>query len=104
MAAPRAADRLPQAERVYASLKEMILAAQQPPGASLREQELGRSHHVSRTPVREALSRLEVEGLASRHPRAGLIVSAPTLDEIIDLYVLRDARGSCCAAGCRAPY
>jgi DNA-binding GntR family transcriptional regulator len=91
MAAPNAAARLPQADRVYASLKAMILAGRLAPGTSLREQELGRSHHVSRTPVREALSRLEVEGLASRHPRAGLIVSAPTLDEIIDLYVLREA-------------
>ena len=87
----QAAVRVPQAERVYASLKHDILQGVLPPGTSLREEELGRSHQVSRTPVREALSRLEIEGLAARRPRAGLVVSTPTLDEIIDLYVVREA-------------
>ncbi|MBV9579665.1 MAG: GntR family transcriptional regulator [Chloroflexi bacterium] len=83
--------RLPHSEAVYAALKRDILRGALAPGAPLREEELGRSHRVSRTPVREALSRLETEGLAARHPRAGLMVSAPTLEEIIDLYVLREA-------------
>jgi DNA-binding GntR family transcriptional regulator len=69
----------------------MILADRLSPGASLRKEEFGRSHRVSRTPVREALSRPKVEGLASRHPRAGVVDCAPTLDEIIDLYTLRKA-------------
>ncbi|MBV8714382.1 MAG: GntR family transcriptional regulator [Chloroflexi bacterium] len=86
-----AAERVPRAERIYAVLKQAILDGRLPPGASLREEELGRSHSVSRTPVREALSRLESEGLAARHPRSGLVVSAPTLDEIIDAYVVREA-------------
>jgi DNA-binding GntR family transcriptional regulator len=89
--APPGGDRVPHAERVYTSLKEAILAGRLAPGSSLREEELGRSHQVSRTPVREALSRLEAEGLAARQARAGLVVSTPTLDEIIDLYVLREA-------------
>src|SRR6267378_901054 len=89
---PNARDgrRRPHAETVYASLKRDILQGVLPPGSPLREEELGRSHQVSRTPVREALSRLETEGLASRHSRTGLVVSAPTLDEIVDLYVLRE--------------
>lgn len=85
---PRARSR---ADAVYADLRRDILAGKLAPGSPLREVELGRSHRVSRTPVREALSRLETEGLAARHPRSGLVVSAPTLDEIIELYVFREA-------------
>jgi DNA-binding GntR family transcriptional regulator len=81
----------PHADTVYASLKRDILGGILAPGSPLREEELGRSHQVSRTPVREALSRLESEGLAARHPRSGLVVSDPSLDEIVDLYVLREA-------------
>jgi DNA-binding GntR family transcriptional regulator len=81
----------PHAETVYAALKRDILNGVLPPGSPLREEELGRLHRVSRTPVREALSRLETEGLAARQPRSGLVVSAPTLDEIIELYVFREA-------------
>jgi DNA-binding GntR family transcriptional regulator len=81
----------PHADVVYEALKRDILGGRLAPGAPLREEALGRSHQVSRTPVREALSRLESEGLAARHPRSGLVVSDPNLDEIIDLYVLREA-------------
>jgi DNA-binding GntR family transcriptional regulator len=79
------------ADRVYSALKRDILGGALAPGAALREEELGRFHHVSRTPVREALGRLESEGLAARHPRSGMVVSTPTLDEIVDLYVVREA-------------
>jgi DNA-binding GntR family transcriptional regulator len=86
-----AVPRLPHSETVYEALKRDIRSGVLAPGAPLREEELGRSHRVSRTPVREALSRLETEGLAARRPRAGLVVATLTLDEIIDLYVLREA-------------
>ena len=79
------------ADRVYSALRRDILGGALAPGAALREEELGRFHHVSRTPVREALGRLESEGLAARHPRSGMVVSTPTLDEIVDLYVVREA-------------
>jgi DNA-binding GntR family transcriptional regulator len=78
------------ADTVYTALKEAILSGALGPGAPLREEALGRSHAVSRTPVREALSRLEREGLASRHARSGLVVSTINADEILDLYVLRE--------------
>ena len=44
---------------------------------------------VSRTPVREALSRLHVEGLVERHPDGGYAPSVPDLDEIVELYEVR---------------
>ena len=87
----RSARGLPHSEAVYAALRKRILAGDLNPGTPLREEELGRTHQVSRTPVREALTRLESEGLAARDPRNGLIVSRPSLDEIVDLYVLREA-------------
>jgi DNA-binding GntR family transcriptional regulator len=79
------------ADTVYAALKKAILSGALPPGAILREEELARRHQVSRTPVREALGRLEMEGLAARHAGSGLLVSEIGPDEIIDLYVLREA-------------
>jgi DNA-binding GntR family transcriptional regulator len=79
------------ADSVYAALKRDILSGALPPGATLREEELARRHDVSRTPVREALGRLESEGLAARHQGSGLLVSEVGPDEIIDLYVLREA-------------
>jgi DNA-binding GntR family transcriptional regulator len=93
--AVRATRRQPQrrshAETVYDALKRDILSGTLPPGAILREEDLARRHQVSRTPVREALSRLETEGLAARHTGTGLLVSELGADEIIDLYVLREA-------------
>jgi DNA-binding GntR family transcriptional regulator len=79
------------AETVYDALKKDILNGTLAPGAILREEDLARRHRVSRTPVRAALSRLETEGLATRHSGTGLLVSELGPDEIIDLYVLREA-------------
>jgi DNA-binding GntR family transcriptional regulator len=49
-------------------LRSAIQAGQLPPGTRLREVELAESLGLSRTPVREALSRLESEGLLSTSP------------------------------------
>jgi len=87
----RVLQRQSHADTVYEALKRDILSGALPPRASLREEELARRHAVSRTPVREALGRLESEGLAARHQGAGLLVSELGPDEIIDLYVLREA-------------
>src|SRR5690242_7766883 len=87
----RAAGQASHADAVYAAIKHDILSGALGPGAPLREEALSRSHAVSRTPVREALSRLEREGLASRRSRTGLVVSELNADEVIDLYVLREA-------------
>jgi DNA-binding GntR family transcriptional regulator len=76
---------------VYEALEKDILSGTLPPGTILSEEHLARRHQVSRTPVREALNRLESEGLAARHAGTGLLVSELGPDEIIDLYVLREA-------------
>jgi DNA-binding GntR family transcriptional regulator len=79
------------AEAVYDALKKGILSGELQPGTTLREEELARRHQVSRTPVREALSRLETEGLAARYQGSGLLVSELGQDDIVDLYVLRES-------------
>jgi len=79
------------AEAVYAATKRDILSSTLAPGTPLREEALARAHGVSRTPVREALTRLEREGLLWRRSRTGLVVSEVSQDRLIDLYVLREA-------------
>lgn len=58
------------------------------PGAALVESELARSFNVSRTPIREALQRLETQGILHRDGRS-LIVSSLSHDQIGELYVVR---------------
>jgi DNA-binding GntR family transcriptional regulator len=87
----RGGQRLSHAETVYDALKQAILSGDLAPGATLREEELARRYQVSRTPVREALSRLESEALAERYQGSGLVVSELGTDDIVDLYVLREA-------------
>lgn len=57
-------------ERVYRALRDALVAGELAPGARLRDQELAARLGVSRTPVREALQRLEDEGLVETAPRA----------------------------------
>ncbi len=61
---------LPRSERAYQQLRGAIQAGHLPPGTRLREVELAESLGLSRTPVREALSRLESEGSSSTSPIA----------------------------------
>src|SRR5215467_11130940 len=72
-------DTLPLRERVYQTLQHAIVSGQLPPGERLRDQDLAEQLGVSRTPVREALQRLEDEGLVETAPRASTRVTA--LDE-----------------------
>jgi DNA-binding GntR family transcriptional regulator len=62
--------RLPLRDRVHASLLDAIVAGELPPGLRLRDTELAAELGVSRTPVREALQRLEDEGLVQTFPGA----------------------------------
>ena len=57
-------------ERVYRALRDALVAGELVPGERLRDQELAARLGVSRTPVREALQRLEDEGLVETAPRA----------------------------------
>lgn len=63
-------DTLSLRERVYRALRDALIAGELAPGARLRDQDLAARLGVSRTPVREALQRLEDEGLVETEPRA----------------------------------
>jgi len=78
-------------EAVFATLREAILSGILSPGARLPEEELAAQFDVSRTPIREAVLRLEATGLASRTSRRGLIVSAVSAHEILEVYAVREA-------------
>lgn len=62
-------------ERVYAALRDALVSGELAPGARLRDQALAAQLGVSRTPVREALQRLEDEGLVVTAPRAATRVA-----------------------------
>ena len=75
------------ATRVYQHLKRAILERIHADGALLSEAEIAAEVGVSRTPVREALLRLESEGLVALYPKRGVLVrpvSAAEIEDVID--------------------
>ncbi|MEM9968016.1 MAG: GntR family transcriptional regulator [Pseudomonadota bacterium] len=59
------------------------------PGDRLREEEIGERFALSRTPVREALRRLEAEGIVEHRPRQGAVVRRLDHAEVVELYEMR---------------
>lgn len=79
------------ADYVYAKLRQGIENGTYPPGSRMREIDLAKRLGVSRTPVRQALARLEVEGMLALAPRGGLSVARLDSDAIAELYDMREA-------------
>jgi DNA-binding GntR family transcriptional regulator len=82
---------LTSAERVLHAVRELILGGQLTPGARLGEVELAERLGVSRTPVREALSRLAAEGIVEIQPNLGARVATWTVAELEGVFDLRSA-------------
>ncbi|MEO1732154.1 MAG: GntR family transcriptional regulator [Pseudomonadota bacterium] len=59
------------------------------PGDRLREEEVGEFLSLSRTPVREALRRLEADGIVEHSPRIGAVIRRLAHSEIVELYEMR---------------
>jgi DNA-binding GntR family transcriptional regulator len=78
-------------DRAYRHLKESIVSLELRPGERLRAATIAKSLRISRTPVREALSRLEQDGLAARSSGWGYVVRTLTHKEIRDVYRMREA-------------
>lgn len=70
-------------------IRAAILDGRLAPGARLKEVELARNLAISRTPIREALRMLSVEGLVSVVPNKGAFVATRTPAELRDIYDLR---------------
>lgn len=76
---------------VAAMLREMIVAGQLAPGAPLRQRDLAAQFDVSPTPIREALRRLESEGLVEADTHRGATVAKPGEGAEADNYRIRAA-------------
>ena len=80
-----------QADRVYAALRARLLAGELPAGQRLVEQQLAADFQTSRTPVREALRRLEGDGHVVRDRGGGLCPAVPSVRSMRELYDVRMA-------------
>lgn len=89
------------ADKAYEAIREGILRGRWEGGAHLTEQVLGDMIGVSRTPIRDALRRLESDGLVSISPNAGARVAQwdeVEIDQIFDLRVLLEGHAAELAA------
>jgi DNA-binding GntR family transcriptional regulator len=79
------------ADAVYSTLRHCIVLGDLAPGERLRSDGLATRLGVSRTPVREALRKLEAEGLVSASPRLGLIVREISEQDLAEIFAIREA-------------
>jgi DNA-binding GntR family transcriptional regulator len=80
---------MPVRERAYEFLKDSILSGQFAPGERLTEEHLAKQLGISRTPIREALHKLESEGLIKPLATRGFITSEDSREEIEELFEIR---------------
>lgn len=76
--------------RVYDQLRAEILSCAIPPGQEIREGDLANRFGVSKSPIRDALQRLELEGLVEIEPRRGHRVAPISVADAQDILVLRE--------------
>ncbi|MFL4470396.1 GntR family transcriptional regulator [Tateyamaria armeniaca] len=78
-----------QGEAAYAKLLAAIRSGDFVPGDRLRETDVAARLNLSRTPVREALRRLEADGIVEHRPRLGAIIRQLSHGELVELYEMR---------------
>lgn len=83
--------------KVFTKLREDILAGRYHENEELKENTIGLELGVSRTPVREALRQLELEGLVTMIPNKGAYVTGITSKDIHDIYIIRSYLEGLCA-------
>jgi DNA-binding GntR family transcriptional regulator len=79
-----------RSELVYQKLRDGIQQGALKPGQRVMEVEVAERLAVSRTPVRDALRRLESEGMLTHEPRVGLVVASLNRQAVSELYVMRE--------------
>ncbi len=85
-------------EKTYRELRRKVLSGELEAGAQLVNRALAQEMNVSLAPVREAIHRLATDGLVEHVPGAGAFVRTSSLQDLEDLFVLREAVESCAAA------
>jgi DNA-binding GntR family transcriptional regulator len=76
-------------DALYSSLRTAIVAGKIPPGTPITEMDISRETKVSRTPVREAVRKLESERLLLRMPGRKLVVTSPNPSEMEEIFLVR---------------
>ncbi|MRH41246.1 FCD domain-containing protein [Aquibacillus halophilus] len=78
-------------EKAYQELKGLILTGELKAGEFLTERLLVEKLEMSRTPIRSALEKLEVEGFVRQSPKQGIMVESMSIEKAINIYDLRSA-------------
>ena len=81
----------PIREIAYEILKKAIITGEIPAGERIVETDYADRLHISRTPLREALRKLERDGLVEYVMRRGVVVRAFTIDDVREIYTIRNA-------------
>jgi len=94
-------------DQAFEVVRERILSTQIPPLAPIRQELLAEELGISKIPLREALSRLEEQGLLSSHPNRGFFVPPLTSTEAEEVFALRlkiepEAAAQACLIACEA--
>ncbi|KAA0179320.1 GntR family transcriptional regulator [Cupriavidus gilardii] len=84
-------------ELAYTEIKRRIISCEFRPGEPLNEAQVAAMLGLGRTPVHQALHRLEVEGLVSIMPRKGVLVTPLSLNEVLDMIEVRATNEVLCA-------
>lgn len=82
-------EQVPLRDRAYQALKDAIVSGHLAPGERLVEAKLASELGVSRNPVREAMRRLEHDGLVQRGSRGGMVVAEIDLRDVAEVYAVR---------------
>lgn len=93
-----AQDRQTAGMDVYQSIYELLLNGSLKPGDRLTEAKLAKRFGISRTPVREALRRLQTQGLLQHQPYRGMVVATLDPQAVTELYVMREVLEGTAAA------
>ncbi len=97
MSDKQGSDRYSLRGKVYERIREDILSGRYQQDTELKEAAIGAELGVSRTPVREALRQLELEGLVHIIPNRGAYVNMITAKDVQDIYVIRSMLEGLCA-------
>lgn len=86
-----AAENKPIRDIAYETLKHAIVIGKIPAGSRIVETDYAERMHISRTPLREALRKLERDGLVEYLPRRGVMVRTFTVADVDEIYTIRNA-------------
>lgn len=84
-------ENMPIRDIAYETLKHAIIVGEIPAGSRIVETSYAEKMHISRTPLREALRKLERDGLVEYLHHKGVIVRAFTLEDIEEIFTIRNA-------------